>query len=217
MYQGEVPYAAVVLCRTENGNLHSGLMYRTRRRGVEHIAFLHLGWNNYLFQDWQDHRLWAIPPVDPAVLRSVAGMCRRVLRAHQDGSNVPYFLRYQGSYFDGQGRLCLTPGARGLTCSTFVLAMFQSVQCQIVDEESWPFRHDGDLQFLLWLSAQFDQGSAHLDHVRAMYNQTDPSVRRIHPQEVLGACTASALPVDFDTANTAAIAVMHQLLDYLLP
>lgn len=52
---------AAVLCRTGQGNLHAGVLYRDG----DTAAVLHLGWEDQLRRDWHWFRLWAAPDAEP--------------------------------------------------------------------------------------------------------------------------------------------------------
>lgn len=73
-FLGQTLRAAAVLCRTEHGNLHAGVLYRDG----DAAAVLHLGWQDYLSRHWEWARLWATPDVEPERLLSIAGLCRRI-------------------------------------------------------------------------------------------------------------------------------------------
>lgn len=49
--------AAVVICRTEQGNLHIGVAYKFAGR----VSFIHLGVHDRLFDDWRWPVVWAVP------------------------------------------------------------------------------------------------------------------------------------------------------------
>ncbi|WP_428265090.1 hypothetical protein [Haliangium sp.] len=193
--------AAAVLCRTEHGNLHAGLLYHNGTAD----AVVHLGWQDTLDRSWPWARLWATPDVEPEQLMSVAGFCRRIWRSYERTRRFPYGIRFAGSTFDERGRLRLGPGARGLTCATFVLAVFRAVGVDLVDESDWPVREEDDRAFLATL-ARF----ATEEHFALLQGEVDAGVVRVRPDEVLGAC-ACALPAEFAGARAAADRVSKQL------
>jgi len=57
-------------------------------------------------------------------------------------------LGVSGSTFDGNGTLVLKDGIAGLTCATFVLALFRSAGIALLHEREWPVRREDDLAFL---------------------------------------------------------------------
>jgi|WetSurSiteA1Bulk_404760.scaffolds.fasta_scaffold00007_22 hypothetical protein len=60
-----------------------------------------------------------------------------------NGSNIPYGLAYSSSgYFDQNGKFIQTNENIGLTCATFVMALFEDFDLPIIDTESWMSRDD---------------------------------------------------------------------------
>lgn len=194
--------AAAILARTPHGNLHAGLVYL--RGGA--IQFLHLAWQDTLNDHWPLGGVWACPMVEPERLESVAAMCRLVWKEYERSRRFPYALRFDGTSFDPSGRLVLGHGARGLTCATFILAVLSSVGIILVDEGSWPTRKAEDERFLEVLSR-----FATADHMAILRQEISDGVRRIWPDEVLGACTVPSLPAAFEVARHAADAALAVL------
>lgn len=193
--------AAAVLCRTEHGNLHAGVMYRNG----DEAAVLHLGWQDYLSQDWTWTRLWAAPDVEPERLVSVAGLCRRIWRTYEQNRTFPYAIRFAGTSFSTDGQLVLGEGARGLTCATFILAVFKAMGIELVDEMDWPIREEADQVFLNTISS-----FATAEHLALLQAEIDEGCNRIHPDEVLGAC-AGPPPAKFASAREVADHIVERL------
>lgn len=202
-FDPERDLAAVVLCRTPHGNLHVGLLHRAR---AQHAEALHLGWQDQMQQQWPWRRLWAVPPAEPEKLRSVAGLARLVWRRFDRDRVFPYALGDVDGRFDGGGRLQLSPTSRGLTCASFVLALFRSAGIPLLNAASWPIRPEEDREFLRAIS-----GFASPEHLALLTAQVDAGVVRIYPQEVLGACTLPELPADFEQTRPAALGVLLKL------
>ena len=80
---------AIVLCRTEHGNLHLGLLHRAE---TGNAAVIHLGWFNFVSMTWPWLRLWACPETEPEKLMLAAGHCRRVWAKFQEDGTFPYAL-----------------------------------------------------------------------------------------------------------------------------
>jgi hypothetical protein len=195
-------FAAAVICRTECGNLHVGLLHRSDEHPTE---IIHLGWEDQLRNDWNWKRLWAAPDVEPERLRSVAAMCRKVWHSYEISRKFPYALGFRGTSFDATGKLVLGDGARGLTCATLVLAMFHAVGVELVCEDSWPIRTEDD-RVLLETIRRF----ATPPHLVLLESEVNQGVRRIQPQEVLGACACN-IPAKSTAAHAAGERVCGQL------
>lgn len=195
--------AAAVICRAEHGNLHAGILYRDG----DSEAILHLGWEDHLatHRGWSWQRLWAAPNVAPERLRFIRSYCRRIWNEFEENQEFPYGITFGGSHFDASGRLMLAAGSRGLTCATFILAVFRSVGIELVDEASWPVRTERDRQFMARLREFADP-----EHYVRLKREVDDGCKRIRPDEVLGAC-ACELPADFEYARREADRVLEKL------
>lgn len=118
----------------------------------------------------------------------------------------PYALRYLGTSFDAlTGKVKLAPGARGLTCATFIVPMFKAVGIALVQEDLWPVRQEDDREFLEHIAKH-----ATPEHLAVLTAEVEAGVRRIRPDEVLGAC-ACPLPATFECARTHGDAVLTKL------
>ena len=197
--------AAAVLCRTEEGTLHAGVLHRGTG-GV--AAVLHLGWEDRLYIDWRWHRLWATPEVQPEKLMAAAGHCRRIWRTFNANGVFPYALAFCGSRFDDRGRLQLGPGSRGLTCATFILAIFETCGVSLVNEDDWPVRTAEDLAFIQTIA---DAGFAREEHLALLRDEATGGCTRIQPHEVVGACAVVELPARFAPTADAAHRVLAKL------
>lgn len=187
--------AAAVIRRESLGNFHSGLLYK--RNGE--VRVLHLAGNKDLQNEWLGARLWAAPQVEPERLFALGAMCQRIwLRFLKDPAMLPYAFMFSQSKFTDKG-VVRGPGSQGMTCATFVLAMFNSIGLQLIDEDSWPIRKSEDLALLEILrpimALPDGTPSGTFSRISNEVN-AEPGVRRIRPEEVLGAC-AYEPPVQF--------------------
>lgn len=187
--------AAVVVCRSEHGLLHSGVLYRAKKGDA---AVLHLGWENHLYNTWNELRLWAVPDTeDPRRVRHIGALCRLIWKRFTESKVFPYAIPFssQSSFDLDTGDLIPGPGCVGLTCSTFVLAVFQSMYVTLIDDE-WPVRQEEDRAFLKRLreitGPKFDRLHAQLEA------QVEAGCKRVQPQEVIGACGSCDLPAKFE-------------------
>lgn len=57
---------------------------------------------------------------------------------------IPYATKYEGAYFDSEKCLKLIGSEAGLTCASFVMAIFHSFHLEILNENSWIPRADDD-------------------------------------------------------------------------
>lgn len=185
---------AVVLCRTAHGNLHTGLRFKR----AESVNALHLGWQDLLLNTWDEGGLWAQPDAEPEELLPVATLCDAIIKLAKQGAPMPYALRFAGTTFDSDGKLNLAAGSQGLTCATFVLAVFTSVGLDLIEEATWPTRPEEDRAFLTSL-----EGFATPQHLALLRAEVDAGVVRIRPDEVLAACALEP-PAPFEATRAEA-------------
>ncbi|MGE0323696.1 MAG: hypothetical protein AB7K71_04380 [Polyangiaceae bacterium] len=211
-FDEEVPFqdhpalAAAVICRTDEGNLHTGILHKSDVS--PEVQVLHLGWQNYVSDAWEWCRLWAAPDEEPEVLRAVSGVCRLVWSTFQQTRKFPYGLGLDGVRFDGSGALILEGSAKGLTCATFVLAVFARVGIDLVDVATWPRRIDEDLA---WLdSLEVFLGPRQRPVLDRLREETKAGQIRIRPHEVVGACALDS-PAPFEHAAAAGAVVLGRL------
>jgi hypothetical protein len=137
-------------------------------------------------------------------------MCRLIDRRHQDrvaagGFLVPYALRYNHNtrFSKITGELLLGDGV-GLTCSTFVLTVFESSKVTLVDLSAWPSRPEDETRHAHLLQMMRD-GIPHFappassDHIQRVQSEL-PCVR-VRPEEVAASAMAASLPANFEKAE----------------
>ncbi len=124
------------------------------------------------------------------------------------------FKQPQKARFNAEGEL-IWDGSVGLTCATFVLAVFDAVRIPLVDLRGWRRRDADDerhssLLRLMELgndAARIPKASKeHIERVRAEL----PCVR-VRPEEVAGAALFLDRPVGFDEAERAGLWLRAQL------
>lgn len=182
-----------MICRTSRGNFHVGVLHRDKNGSA---VILHLAWKDKLSWEWGEppksvsspalawRRLWAAPQVEAERLTSVGGYCRLIWKRYKKNQNVmPYRINVGRSKFNGDGSLHLGDGAKGLTCASFVLAVFESVGVTLLDEATFPVRKEDDEKFLESVRAFAQQR-----HFKLLSEEVAAGCRRVQPQEVVAAC-----------------------------
>lgn len=188
---------------------HIGILYRIN--DTENVSFLHLAWHRNLQNDNDkvDTRfIWIDPAVPTARLRQVAAICRQIWRSNQKGA-IPYGFSPPNDCFDRNTcEYLIGPTRYGLTCVSFVLAVFERSGLRLVNYETWPTGRPGDAEWQEQIIQKLES-RADPDHIRALRN--DIGTVRFRPEEVAGAAMASPLPVDFDRASEGARLVLARL------
>lgn len=201
--------AAAVICRTEDGIVHAGLLYKRK----EQVNCLHLGNDNDLKDRWRWGRIWASPNVDPEKLFAVAAWCHRILHTYnkthgQPGAlRFPYGIKFSQSQFvttrGGDIGLMLGPGSDGLTCATFILAVFNAVGLKLINEASWPSRKDADRA---WVMSTFSDS----EQKKRLLAEIESGAIRIRPDEVMAACNG-APPAEFQDCQPTCQRILAML------
>jgi hypothetical protein len=149
------------------------------------------------------------PAVEEARLESFAAYCRLIWQRNSDGG-LPYAFSSPVNWFDANGVLVIqTIDGVGLTCSSFVLAVFLAAKLPLLNEDTWIVRED-DREWQQTVTALVEQsGAATPEHIRLM-RQSIPAIR-YRPEEVAAAAASDPIPVDF----TPCIALADEILRML--
>ena len=179
---------------------HIGMLYRDS--ASNQILFLHLAWHFDLRHDAPRHSyLWVDPAITARRLVQVAAVCRLVWRAN--GRNaIPYgFGPPSDCLAADTGEYLFGPTGFGLTCATFVLAVFHRAGLKLVRYAAWPIGRPGDPEWQRRIVEELRNHTptATLEHVRAIERDIGTTVR-FRPEEVAGAATVTPQPAGFHIA-----------------
>lgn len=132
----------VAIVVTRNG-AHAGICFQSSLNGGARI--LHLAYHRYLRNDKvSSEYILVVPDLEPEEQDSIAAVADAVWEANKNQS-VPYGFGSPLDCFDqSTGRYLVESRTMGLTCATFVLAIFERVSLRLVDYDSWPLRVNED-------------------------------------------------------------------------
>lgn len=134
---------------------------------------------------------WVRPVIDEERLALVAAMCERLIERN-DSWAIRFGFRFDKTRFDhATGELVLGEDELGLTCATFVLAVFKSVGIDLLKYDEWPARDGDRARFEELRLAVHERSPNDSDHLDALASEQD-SVR-FRPEEV-AAASAQPLP-----------------------
>jgi hypothetical protein len=120
--------------------------------------------------------------------------------------HVPYAFSPPNTCFDeATGRYLLGPTRMGLTCATFVLAIFDAARLPLVDYSSWPTHRPGDAE---WQQKVISMLRGRVSHAHISAMERDVGGARYRPEEIAGAATVSPLPSAFSIAEARANAIL---------
>lgn len=217
---GNVPRIAAVISGGEEQR-HLGLLYR---RGDAAMRKLHLGFHHYLCDESPEldgTSAWiGCTDLDDSEANTFATWLAKIWEKNH--KRMPYGIKYwRGPHFDPvTGAYLESETGCGLTCATFVMALFEAFRHDIVDIESWPIRDsDADFQGHIVRALQDPryvrtieiESAEHQAHIKAQIECLGKAPR-FRPEEV--ACSVGLYdgePVTFDVAEPAGQGLVDEL------
>lgn len=139
-------------------------------------------------------------------------MCRRIIKRNQN--SIPYGLLYKGGTFTNEGLLTLSDEENGLTCATFVLAVFSSCGINLINLSNWPIRdedriwHRRIIQTLEETSQRFNITKEHMNNVK-----NEVGCSRYKPEEVGVSSIFRDLPAPFSEIEPAGVELKEILMN----
>ena len=192
-------WVVVAVGRSGASQQHIGIMHRSHDSS---FYFLHLAWHCKLCQDAKQPdylSVWVAPNVPPKRQRAIAAFCRRVWRKNAR-HGIPYaFSSPQGSFDPATGAYLIRPSRYGLTCASFVLALFHAAGLPLADYDSWPSGRPGDAEWqreIIELLEQQQTDRQHIDHLRSEIGAV-----RFRPEEVAASTGLAPPAADFQRAE----------------
>ncbi|HSN98643.1 MAG TPA: hypothetical protein VLS89_10180 [Candidatus Nanopelagicales bacterium] len=182
------------------------------------VRLLHFAWHHDLREDAVIRRYaWLELPIPRAKGVLITELCRLLAEKYAGRrSKLAYALRYGDGTFDPGNGEFLSQGGHGLTCATFVLAVFASYGVRLLRTEEWQPRPD-DLQWQQEILAQLQLGLHDKDPGRSVDPRHIEDVEReigcarFRPGEVAAAGAVQKLPLGFEDAKGIAEAIVHAL------
>jgi hypothetical protein len=114
---------------------HVGILYKTDGNP---LSLLHLRWHHELQNEAPDPSYFWLPTkLDPRVVTSFVEWLGVVWERNKAGA-VPFSVLYSGRYFEADGKLARSDIGDGLTCATFVCALFADFALPLIDADTWP-------------------------------------------------------------------------------
>lgn len=189
---------------------HSGVAIRNSGRG-RHVGLifkregewrmLHMGWHHQLddesIPNSDGQHLWVDPEpaIDEIRLENLAAYCRLVSERNVD-KGLPYGFSEPKNWFDpSSGEARSAPDGKGLTCASFVLAVFSANGLPLINEDTWKIRDD-DKDYHEWVIECLGRTRGVTDdHIKRL-RESLPTIR-YRPEEVAGAAASDPIPADF--------------------
>lgn len=203
----DVEWLGLVFSEDARMQRHVGFLYRVDEDADPKIC--ELRFHNDLYNGPTRGGLyWVNVNLDQVSKISIASWLEASLA---DQTNMPYGFSWDGEIFNSQtGEIIPPPLGNGLTCATFVLAVFDCLSLPLVKVDSWQIRED-DIQWQQsFLEIMEEKGvpEAHINELRDNVPAT-----RIRPEEVVGAALleSECWPVTFEEAKEQAILILQDI------
>jgi hypothetical protein len=211
------PALAIFIMRTEDGT-HTGILFRMN--GV------------LLIQDVMWHELFRsaqCPPkvphfvmlaLEPEQEHRVRMMCQLIhdRQNSRDSSSeykIPYAFRLGNDRFNAKTAEFKLEDGLGLSCSTFVLIVFDSVYVPLVNFEGWPKREDDKKRHEALLDKmrngipKYSIPPAKPEHVERVAAEVD--CIRVRPEEVAATGLYNDLPARFAQLEPGGTWILSQI------
>lgn len=207
-----VTHIGIAIHRRDEQNEHNGhigLLYRVAIQAPAQL--LHMPWHNKLRSEspGANYVLWVDPSIPKERAKVVAAYCRLVWKKNE-ANGLPYGLSQPNRFFDHTGGILKGPAKVGLTCATFVLAVFEATGLTLVRYETWPKPADEDIKRQEELARRLEADEqVPRDHVRSFRDEIGNI--RYRPHEVAGAATSDSWPSDHKYASRVAKRIRRKL------
>lgn len=195
LYCPQRPYPEIsfigIAIQGDRDQRHVGILFRTDRNQkpkLLHLAFhQRLYCENPPYQDIDDIFWLDCPGFDDDEQLQLAVWFEKIFLVN--GKNIPYGLAYSPTgYFDSNGTFVRSKNNCGLTCATFILALFESFGFPLVDIESWQHRDDDGVWQQKILDTMREDQRKHPDLYSELYVDNQMSnigiAVRFRPEEV---------------------------------
>lgn len=207
-FPGHEIISGIIITHVGGGQLHCGIAYKSE--GQANV--LHLAWH-YDLRDQPVASLrdgdyyFTLPAIDTIRQRVIAAKCRRIYRAKEQ--RIPYGLLYEGATFDDDGILRLGGNEHGLTCATFVMAVYASCGITLCDYAAWSARRE-DGAWHASIIALLGQHGVSQEHLHNL--EQEKGCARFRPEEVAASITFPDLPAPSDQIWQAGASIKRQLV-----
>lgn len=179
----------IIITHIENGQLHCGISYKVDSE----VHFLHLRWHFSLSNniDKITDYFSICSTIHPIRQQVIAAKCKKIWSKNSDPQTIPYSIFYETGGFTDEGVLSLDEKENGLTCSTFVLAIFKSCGFNLIETTKWIKRDDDQTWHdkIIYYLEKTNASPEHLNNVRK-----EKGCSRFRPEEVAMSSTFTNMP-----------------------
>ncbi|RTY88478.1 hypothetical protein EKM05_07050 [Flavobacterium sp. GSP27] len=197
-------FFAIAVGIDQDGFTHSSIIYKwdDKIKTLDfylgkirnHLSYGDLGNSDYIFVKYNRDFI----PDDFAI--QIPSLCELIV---EKNSLINFGITYNSSSFDfdEQDNLILLGDDFGLTCSTFIISIFQTVGISLIEFGSWKQREDD----LLWhqnvldffIAKNKEDSKKYPDKILKHF-QNNAGCFRFRPEEVASATANNTFPSNFD-------------------
>ena len=189
---------SIIIKQIDDDQLHCGVSYKIE----EEINFMHFAFHFNLihdfFNDYYSQYLFIKSKI-PYIRQLNIAAFWDVIWQNKKNNNIPYGILYEKSFFDNNAVFNLEDNECGLTCATFVLAIFKLCGYNLLDIDSWEHRdddkiyHNKVIENLIKYKDDYNISEDHIEKVRK-----NIGAYRFRPEEVTASVTLTKLPATFN-------------------
>jgi hypothetical protein len=195
----ELPeFALAIKADKRHDQRHTGIIYRDRATPGAPPILLHLERHHRLTSGEVPRGYhWIDPPgIHPVLAVLFARLCSKIANNYGPGGRLlEYAFRYDDGRFDKTTGALASANGKGLTCATFVLAVFASYAFPLLRVEEWQER-EGDREWrekiIGWMKGCMDEA-----HLAAIRDESNTGCARFRPEEVVAASASRDRPAGF--------------------
>jgi hypothetical protein len=206
----------IALGFSDEDQLHCGIIYRRD----DDLYILHLKWHNLLSKDndllpFTRYVYLKIDSLPDDRIESICAMCEVIYSRHNQ-RKIAYGIKYNydTNFHDGLVNINHNVSS-GLTCATFILAVFNSLEIRLLNIETWkPRRSD-----LLWHQKIIDalqessrRGYVSAEHLRLVTNER--GCARYRPEEVAAGVSKADFFADFRHSRLVGYYLVKRIKKY---
>jgi hypothetical protein len=192
---------------------HIALIYRESIAAQARLS--HLMWHNtFVDEVWRPRYHWQeIQSIDVFTRVAVVGF---LLKLANSRPIIPYGFSRRGCTFQidpATGRMAIhrARSGVGVTCSTFICLVFESLGIELVAEATWPSDRPDDAQWRERMLQALAQRGEETAHIQAMSRVTFDA--RLRPEEIAAATIQYPWPRSFDDVAQMAEEIAVELGD----
>jgi hypothetical protein len=209
--QNDVSDLAIVVQRTSYCTTHAGVAYRLEDRA---LRILHFAAHVRLWEQRPPEATWTYIVPNLQFSEDVDFLTEFFALVYRANTKtLPYSFRFDPDLrFDRDTGVVTLNHGDGLTCSTFVVALFRSVGNPLVRVLTWPrSANQADVQARTFTLDQWKTSGRPELEMRA--KEIEPTIRvmRISPEQVAGACLQDHLPTGFYRARANGQEILRRI------